>query len=102
MTEQTNPFPVLSRDLRQFPKREREPSLQETDANGDVIFRFRLGQPEAATGSDALTEFYRNAILDLLKVVRLYSHGRPVMLESFAFLNRPNEPIPLFDKAPEE
>jgi hypothetical protein len=60
--------------------------VRNTDENGDVIFHFKL-PPLARNSSSTLAEFYRQTIYDLLKIVRLYSKGQPVMADSFAFLN---------------
>ncbi len=87
-------FPILPKEHRQFPQREREPLLQEVDESGDVIFRFKLNGP-SEPGAMPLTEFYRRSLLDLLRVVRLYSGGKPVIVDAFAMLNRPHEPIKL-------
>lgn len=87
-------LPVLSEERREFPKRDREPVLQELDANGDVIFRFKLGAPR---GDATLEAHYRESVRDLLKVVRLFWRGKPVLVDAFAFLNAPNDPIPLLD-----
>ena len=77
-----------------FPVRKREPPLEETDANGDVIFRFTLDAPDERL---TLLELYRRQIRDLLGVVRLYSGGRPVIPDSFAFLNDTNERHPILE-----
>jgi hypothetical protein len=69
---------------------------EEFDANGDVIFRFKLDLD--ADGADVpLVEFYRQSIRDLLRVVRLYSGGKPVIVDAFAFLNQSAEQIPILN-----
>ena len=60
----------------------------------DFVFRFRIAPPPVY-GDDALERFYRESLLDLLKVVRFYARGVPVVVDAFAFLDRPDEPIPL-------
>ena len=62
--------------------------LQEVDENGDVIFRFKLGSMQEACAD--LDVFYRETLHDLLRVVRLYSGGRPLLVDGFAFLNDPD------------
>jgi hypothetical protein len=70
------------------------PVMPMTDENGDSIFRFRIPASDRAI-SPALNELYRAQIYDLLKIVRLYSKGRPVLVDSFAFRNQPDHVQPL-------
>jgi hypothetical protein len=72
--------------------------LLDLDREGDYVFRFRI-DPPPSYGADALRQFYRESILDLLKVVRFYAGGAPVVVDAFAFLNRPDAPIPLDEPA---
>jgi hypothetical protein len=62
--------------------------MRMTDENGDSIFRFHL-KPSEGTVSPALNELYRAQLYDLLKIVRLYSGNRPVLVDGFAFRNEP-------------
>lgn len=90
-------LPVLSKERREFPRREKQPMLKETDENGDVIFRFKLDLSET-NEEQTLENFYRASIRDLLKIVRFYSKGETVILDSFAFLNRPHEQIRILEE----
>ena len=67
-------------------------AVEELDEQGDFIFHFRLDPPsESVEGT--LVEYYRESIGDLLKIVRFYSRGEPIIVDSFAFLNEPQEQI---------
>lgn len=68
--------------------------LGEVDSKGNMIFRFSLNH-QVSEDCTELAEFYRQSIADLLKIVRLFSKGRPVIVDSFAFINKPEEQIPL-------
>jgi hypothetical protein len=90
-------LPVLSKEWREFPSRERQPALVEKDDNGDVIFRFKIDisrRPDELT----LEEFYRASVRDLLKIVRFYSKGVPVIVDAFAFLNNPHEQVQILEQ----
>ena len=82
-------LPVLSKERREFPARSKQPVLQEVDESGDVIFRFKLGSSQGARCVD-LDAFYRETLHDLLRVVRLYSGDRSLLVDGFAFLNDPD------------
>ena len=87
--------PIQTAELRrEFPKRDRQPILEELDEQGDVIFRFKL-DPRADADTLTLREFYRESITDLLRIVRLFAGNKPVIIDGFAFLNAPHEPISL-------
>jgi hypothetical protein len=64
------------------------------DESDEMVFRFRL-TPQDGNGVPTLTEFYRQSILDLLKVVRLFSAGKPVVVDTFAFVSEPSRQIKL-------
>jgi hypothetical protein len=68
----------------------------ELDENGDMLFRFRLTMPTEES-VPTLTEFYRHSIRDMLKVVRFFSNGKPVLVDSFAFLNEPTKQIKILE-----
>lgn len=93
MAESKSTLSVIDESRRAFPKREKQPVQQELDANGDVVFRFKL-EPNASP-SASLEAFYRASLLDLLRIVRLYSGGKPVIVDGFAFLNAPDQAISL-------
>jgi hypothetical protein len=59
----------------------------------DAVFRISLDPPARPVTS--LEEFYRGMLEDLLQVVRLYSKGQPVIVDSFAFLGRPDRRVPI-------
>jgi hypothetical protein len=67
--------------------------MDEVDERGDFIFRFEIdpGRDDELT----LREFYRAHLHELMGVVRFYFDGRPVILDSFAFLNAPEDVIPI-------
>jgi hypothetical protein len=71
-----------------YRQREHSNDMAETDEQGDYIFRFRL---DLRDPEDRLTlpEFYREQVRDLLKIVRFYYRGAPVVVDAFAFLNDP-------------
>ena len=97
-----NVTPMQSAESRrEFPKRDRQPILEEVDEHGDVVFRFKL-DPRADAQSLTLQEFYRESITDLLRIVRLFAGGKPLIIDAFAFLNALNEPIPLAAPAPDD
>jgi len=77
---------------RQFPKRDKEASVRDVDENGDAIFRFSV-HPLTEGSINTLEDYYRESIKDLLRIVRLYSVGKPVIVDAFAFLNAPRELI---------
>lgn len=62
----------------------------------EVVFRFRLATPPGSRPS-TLDEFYRQSIRDLLQVVRLFANGKPVIVDSFAFLKEPSRQIRILD-----
>lgn len=66
------------------------------EENDDVIFRFHLDAPQPG-GYPTLEAYYRKSIQDLLKIVRFYSNGKPVIVDAFAFLSRPHEPVAILD-----
>ena len=55
------------------------------------VFRVRVSRLEQSTLG--LEEFYRESIKDLLQVVGLYFKGKPVLIDAFAFLNRPDRQV---------
>src|SRR5512141_2827073 len=61
--------------------------------DSDVLFRVTLGRVEQPAMD--LEEFYRESLRDLLQVVRLYFKGKPVLIDSFTFLNRPDRQVPI-------
>lgn len=96
----SQPLTSVSTEKRRFPRRRPQPILQEVDDQGDVIFRFKLDLPaEAESQPQTLEDFYRDSILDLLKIVRFYFQGKPLMVDAFAFLNEPHLPIKLVKKS---
>ena len=90
-------LPVLSRERREFPSREKQRPLTATEENGDVIFRFKLDMSDSSV-DQTLEDFYRASIHDLLKIVRFYAKGAPVIVDSFAFLNRPHQQLKILDQ----
>ena len=95
--EKVRELPVLSKERREFPSREKQPLLTATEDNGDVIFRFKLDLSNSSV-DQTLEDFYRASIRDLLKVVRFSAKGTPVIVDSFAFLNRPQQQIKILDQ----
>jgi len=69
-------------------------AVEEVDANGDYIFRFRLAAV-ANRPSLPLADSYRQSIYNLLQLVRFYHKGQPVIVDEFAFLNDPATRIPI-------
>lgn len=72
--------------------------LEEVDEKGDVIFRFKL-TPDPSLANATLAEIYRRSIHDLLKLVRFYWKGGPVLVDAFAFLSDPDTRIPILPEA---
>ncbi len=62
----------------------------------DAPFRFRL-QGEGEARVESLEAFYRDSIRDLLSVVRFHLRGKPVIVDSFAFADRPNQLIQIME-----
>ncbi len=62
----------------------------------DAVFRIGLDPPARPVTS--LEEFYRGSLEDLLQVVRLYFRGQPVIVDSFAFLDRPDRRVPILQE----
>ena len=74
-------------------RRRARPPQEVTDERGDYIFRFELdARPD---GDLTLRELYRAHLHDMLGVVRLYMDGQPVIVNGFAFLNAPDEVVPI-------
>jgi len=70
------------------------------DDGGQVdVFTFAL--PPSEETALPLDEFYRQSILDLLRVVRFSFRGQPVLVDSFAFHHRPERTIPLLPAEPD-
>jgi hypothetical protein len=86
---------VLPVDNAQRDSRLQQPAVQQVDANGDVIFRFSLAPHPGHTQVEGLEDYYRETLLELLRLVRLFSKGEPVIIDSFAFLNEPQKHIAL-------
>jgi len=59
------------------------------DKKGDFIFRWKLEErrPKDITGQDALTEFVRDVIKELLDVVVLTYKGEELKIDGFQFMN---------------
>ncbi len=66
------------------------------DENGEMLFRFRLTTPSEGSGP-TLEEFYRQNLRDMLQIVRLFSNGKPVIVDSFAFMKEPCKQIRILD-----
>jgi len=81
-------------ERREFPIRDKQSLLEELDEHGDVVFRFRI-EPRQDAETLTLEEYYREAVLDLLRIVRVFSKGKPVIVDAFAFLNAPHDQISL-------
>jgi hypothetical protein len=64
-----------------------------TDHEPDMVFRVSL--PTVDEPVESLEEFYREALEDLLVVVRFSFRGEPVLVDGFAFRNRPDRVIPI-------
>ena len=60
---------------------------------------FRVALPDVESPVGGLEGFYREAVRDLLRVVRFYSRGRPVLVDGFAFLNRPDREIRILSES---
>lgn len=83
-------IPVLTDQVR-APAFDKSPALTgERNEMGEAVFRFKL-DIVAHAERDALTKFYSDSIRDLLKIVRFYYQGRPIIVDAFAFLNNPEE-----------
>jgi hypothetical protein len=91
-------LPVAADQRRSFPVREKQPILNELDENGDVVFRFKLDQPEGDPGL-TLTDYYRGSLRDLLRIVRLYFRDQPLIVDGFAFLNQPTTILALIPES---
>lgn len=72
-----------------------EASAAKTDA---ALFQFAL--PPLDGEALSLAEFYREGILDLLRVVRFYFRGQPVLVDAFAFHHRPEEMMAILSHEP--
>jgi hypothetical protein len=59
----------------------------------DMVFRVSL--PTVDQPVESLEEFYREALKDLLEVVRFSFRGEPMLVDGFAFRNRPDRVIPI-------
>jgi hypothetical protein len=70
---------------------------QEFDTNDGAVFRFRLA-PADEKSTLTLEEHYRQTLHDLLKVVRLFSNGEPVIIDSFTFHDDPCKRIRILDE----
>jgi hypothetical protein len=75
-------------------------AVEPVDENGDTIFHFRI-TPLAGADQLDVPEVLRQTILDLLQLVRFYSNGKPVIVDSFAFMNEPDKRISLLTGEPE-
>jgi hypothetical protein len=75
-------------------------AAEEVDERGDSIFHFRLKPLENANELE-VSEVLRQTILDVLQLVKFYSGGEPVIVDSFAFLNEPGKRIQLLTGKPE-
>lgn len=62
---------------------------------GEPDTTFRVSLPEAGRPIDNLQEYYRQTLVDLLEIVRFSFQGKPVLVDGFAFRNRPDRVIPL-------
>ncbi|MDA0161276.1 hypothetical protein OM076_13445 [Solirubrobacter ginsenosidimutans] len=82
------------------PTTPRRPPQPELDDRGDYIFHFAI-DPRAARGDLDLREFYRAHLHDLLGVVRFYLDGKPVIVDSFAFLNDPEDVVAILPAPPD-
>jgi hypothetical protein len=94
MSDLMNSFAILPSNDAGETGEPRRSGMITVDENGDAVFRFRLRPEEAAT-DEALGEFYRAEIYDLLKIVRLYFRGQPLLVDAFAFRNEPERIQPL-------
>ena len=72
----------------------------ENRKNESDAFEFALQDvPERAPlYTDAVTEFFRQQVLNLLDVVVLTTNGEPAKVDGFAFLKNPNESYALWPK----
>jgi len=75
-------------------------AAEEMDEHGDAIFHFRIDPVENAPNV-ALADLFRQSILEILKLVRFYSDGKPVIIDSIAYLNEPHRRIRLLTGEPE-
>jgi hypothetical protein len=75
-------------------------AAEEVDERGDSIFHFRLKPLENANELE-VAELLRQTLLDVLQLVKFYSGGAPVIVDSFAFLNEPEKRIELLTGKPE-
>jgi hypothetical protein len=72
---------------------------EELDEHGDAIFRFRLHTIDNANHIE-VGELLRQTILDVLQLVKFYSHGKPLIIDAFAFHNEPGKRIRLLTGEP--
>ena len=96
---QIDPLPTIPPVLEEADQRT-PLSIQQIDENGDIIFRFRVEPPERGD-QESVQELFRRTILDVLQLVRLYSGGKPLIVDAFAFLNDPEKRIRLLTGGPE-
>ena len=81
----------------------RNAPLTEQDESGDVIFRFRLTQPSVPSNPEqALENFFRGQIQDLLRVVGVTYKGQRLFVDGFHFLNDPETLFPLWPDSSKE
>ena len=75
-------------------------SQSENHNNEGDAFEFALPDvPEREPlYADAVTEFFRQQILNLLDVVVLTTNGGPAKIDGFAFLKNPDESYALWSK----
>jgi len=63
------------------------------DEAPDMVFRVSL--PTLDQPIEGLEGFYRQTVKDLLEIVRFSFRGKPVLIDGFAFRNRPDTVIPI-------
>ncbi len=71
--------------------------MNDIDEKGDYIFHFKL-QPVRDVEDQALAEFYRATLQDLLQIIRFYDNGKPMLVTEFSFVNSPETRIRILPK----
>jgi len=71
-------------------------SLTGSDPIGEAPdMAFRVSLPDVDQPIENLEDFYRQTLKDLLEIVRFSFQGKPVLVDGFAFRNRPDSVIPI-------
>jgi hypothetical protein len=92
MADPSGGLPIVREAVLLVRANSRASIAEEVDERGDAIFRFSLKAPENGLELD---EMFRRSILDILQLVRFYSGEKPIIIDSFSFLNEPEKRIRL-------